>query len=172
MSFGMMVTRLAWMAHKLVSSKRPTRYASDASWSANTAVLWNRKSVLKSCAISRTRRWNGSLRIKSSVDFWYLLRHRNVRFITHSSVTHPSSFAPQQISLILGLTRASRLDTHRISRSATVPGRYLCGFFTPANARAKLSRVSLRPPSRSRRPASRRQFGSSFPRHPRANDNE
>ena len=91
MSFGMMVTRLAWMAHKLVSSKRPTRYASDASWSANTAVLWNRKSVLKSCAISRTRRWNGSLRIKSSVDFWYLLRHRNVRFITHSSVTHPSS---------------------------------------------------------------------------------
>ncbi len=178
MSFGMMVTRLAWMAHKLVSSKRPTRYASDASWSANTAVLWNRKSVLKSCAISRTRRWNGSLRIKSSVDFWYLLRHRNVRFITHSSVTHPSSVVRRpsrvlrEISLILGLTRASRLDTHRISRSATVPGRYLCGFFTPANARAKLSRVSLRPPSRSRRPASRRQIGSSFPRHPRANDNE
>ena len=28
MSLGMMVTRLAWMAHKLVSSKRPTRYAS------------------------------------------------------------------------------------------------------------------------------------------------
>ena len=94
MSFGMMVTRLAWMAHKLVSSKRPTRYASDASWSANTAVLWKRKSVLKSCAISRTRRWNGSLRIKSSVDFWYLLRHRNVRrFIAHSSVRHSSAFA-------------------------------------------------------------------------------
>ena len=96
------------------------------------------------------------------------------RAIHHSLVSH-SSFvlrAPQQISLILGLTRASRLDTHRISRSATVPGRYLCGFFTPANARAKLSRVSRRPPSRSRRPASRRQFGSSFPRHPRANDNE
>jgi hypothetical protein len=37
-------------------------------------VDWKRKSVLKSCAISRTRRWNGSLRIKSSVDFWYLLR--------------------------------------------------------------------------------------------------
>merc|ERR1712151_1484693 len=87
----MMVTRLAWMAHKLVSSKRPTRYASDASWSARTAEDWNRKSVLKSCAISRTRRWNGSLRIKSSVDFWYL----------------------------------------RISRRATVPGRYLCGFLTP-----------------------------------------
>jgi hypothetical protein len=32
MSFGMMVTRLAWMAHRFVSSKRPTRYASLASY--------------------------------------------------------------------------------------------------------------------------------------------
>merc|ERR1711902_220527 len=31
MSLGMMVTRLAWMAHKLVSSNSPTRYASLAS---------------------------------------------------------------------------------------------------------------------------------------------
>ena len=30
MSFGMMVTRLAWIAQRLVSSKRPTRYASAA----------------------------------------------------------------------------------------------------------------------------------------------
>ena len=30
MSFGMMVTRLAWMAHRFVSSKMPTRYASAA----------------------------------------------------------------------------------------------------------------------------------------------
>ena len=37
MSLGMMVTRLAWMAQRLVSSKRPTRYASEASWSARTA---------------------------------------------------------------------------------------------------------------------------------------
>lgn len=90
-SLGMIVTRLAWIAHKLVSSKRPTRYASLASWSARTAVDWNRKSVLKSCAISRTRRWKGALRMSKSVLFWYL----------------------------------------RISRSATVPGRYLWGFFTP-----------------------------------------
>ncbi|OQU75745.1 hypothetical protein SORBI_3010G021401 [Sorghum bicolor] len=81
MSLGMMVTRLAWMAQRLVSSKRPT----------STAWLWNRRSVLKSWAISRTRRWKGSFRIRSSVLFWYL----------------------------------------RISRSATVPGLYLCGFFTP-----------------------------------------
>merc|ERR1719174_2014563 len=52
---------------------------------------WNRRSLLNSCAISRTSRWKGSLRISKSVDFWYL----------------------------------------RISRRATVPGRYLWGFFTP-----------------------------------------
>ena len=98
MSFGMMVTRLAWIAHKLVSSKRPTKYASDASCNARIAEPWNLKSVLKSCAISRTNLWNGSLRINKSVDFWYL----------------------------------------RISRKATVPGRYLCGFLTPPVAGADL----------------------------------
>ncbi|BAS96270.1 Os06g0159700, partial [Oryza sativa Japonica Group] len=72
MSLGMMVTRLAWMAHRLVSSNSPTRYASAASCSAATAELWKRRSVLKSWAISRTRRWKGSLRMSSSVLFWYL----------------------------------------------------------------------------------------------------
>jgi len=48
MSLGMMVTRLAWMAQRLVSSKRPTRYASDASWRARMAEDWKRRSVLKS----------------------------------------------------------------------------------------------------------------------------
>ncbi|KAF6217086.1 hypothetical protein GE061_001439 [Apolygus lucorum] len=56
------------------------------------AALWKRRSVLKSCAISLTRRWKGNLRISNSVDFWYLL----------------------------------------ISRRATVPGLYLCGFLTPS----------------------------------------
>ena len=55
------------------------------------AADWNRRSVLKSWAISLTKRWNGNRRISSSVLFWYLL----------------------------------------ISLSATVPGRYLCGFLTP-----------------------------------------
>ncbi len=40
--------------------------------SAKMAVDWKRKSVLNSCASSRTRRWKGSLRMSSSVDFWYL----------------------------------------------------------------------------------------------------
>ena len=61
------------MAHKLVSSNKPVKYASDASCNAKTACDWNRKSVLKSWAISLTKRWNGNLRIKSSVDFWYFL---------------------------------------------------------------------------------------------------
>ena len=73
MSLGMMVTRLAWIAQRLVSSKRPTRYASEASCRAITAEDWNLKSVLKSWAISRTSLWKGNLRIRSSVDFWYRL---------------------------------------------------------------------------------------------------
>jgi len=45
MSLGIIVTRLAWIAHKLVSSNRPTRYASAASCNASTAWLWKRRSV-------------------------------------------------------------------------------------------------------------------------------
>ena len=41
-------------------------------WRARTALDWKRRSVLKSWAISRTSLWNGSLRMSSSVDFWYL----------------------------------------------------------------------------------------------------
>ena len=41
-----------------------------------TAEDWNLRSVLKSWAISLTRRWNGSLRMRSSVLFWYLLISR------------------------------------------------------------------------------------------------
>lgn len=68
-----MVTLLAWMAQRFVSSNRPTKYDSAASWSAAMAEAWNLRSVLKSCAISRTKRWNGSFLISSSVLFWYLL---------------------------------------------------------------------------------------------------
>merc|ERR1719192_128547 len=64
------------MAQRLVSSKSPTREASLDSWRAITAELWKRRSVLKSWAISLTRRWKGSLRMSSSVDFWYLLISR------------------------------------------------------------------------------------------------
>ena len=48
MSLVMMVTLLAWMAHMLLSSKRPTKYGSDASCKARIAPLWNLKFILKS----------------------------------------------------------------------------------------------------------------------------
>merc|ERR1711994_1178728 len=64
------------MAHRLVSSNRPTREASLASCRAPMAADWNLRSVLKSWAISLTSRWKGSLRMSSSVDFWYLLISR------------------------------------------------------------------------------------------------
>ena len=62
--------RLAWIAQRLVSSNKLTRYASTDSWRAPMADDWKRRSDLKSWAISRTRRWKGSLRMRSSVDFW------------------------------------------------------------------------------------------------------
>ena len=46
MSFGMMVTRLVWMTHRLASSNSLTRYASIASWRHSIAADWNRRSVL------------------------------------------------------------------------------------------------------------------------------
>jgi hypothetical protein len=50
----------------------PTRYASEASCNAKTAVLWNRRSILCSCAILWTKCWKGALQMRTSVDFWYL----------------------------------------------------------------------------------------------------
>ena len=47
-----------------------------------TALDWNRKSVLKSWAISRTSLWKGNLRISSSVDFWYLDEHVKLDQVT------------------------------------------------------------------------------------------
>ena len=70
MSFGMMVTRLAWMAHRLASSNSRTRYASAASWRHSIATDWNRRSVLKSWAISLTNLLKGNFRMSSAVVFW------------------------------------------------------------------------------------------------------
>ena len=69
MSFGMMVTRLAWMAHRLASSNSLTRYASAASWRHRIATDWNRRSVLKSWAISLTNLWKGNFRMSSAEVF-------------------------------------------------------------------------------------------------------
>ena len=66
----MMVTRLAWMAHRLASSNSLTRYASAASWRHSIAADWNRRSVLKSWAISLTNLWKGNFRMSSAEVFW------------------------------------------------------------------------------------------------------
>ena len=71
-SLGIIVTLLVCMAHRLVSSKRDTKYASAASCRHMMALPWKCISVFPtSWAISRTSRENGSFRIRSSVLFWY-----------------------------------------------------------------------------------------------------
>ena len=71
MSFGITVTLLAWITHKLACSSSPMRNASPASCKAFTAIPWNLKSALLSCMISLTNLWNGNLLISSSVLFWH-----------------------------------------------------------------------------------------------------
>jgi hypothetical protein len=77
MSLGIIVTRFAWMAHRLVSSNKPIKYASEASCSARTAVDWKRYTLFVclpySSATSRTNLENGAFRINNSVFFWYRL---------------------------------------------------------------------------------------------------
>lgn len=60
-SLHISVTLLAWIAHKLVSSNRPTNYASLTSYSAASALIWNLKFVLMSCVIYLISLWNDSL---------------------------------------------------------------------------------------------------------------
>ena len=73
MSFTKIVWRLACIAHRLASWNSPTRWASHAVCSASTALDWKRYFAPQvSNATSFARRWNGSLRIRHSVDFWYL----------------------------------------------------------------------------------------------------
>ena len=77
MSFVIMVTLFACTVQRLVSSRRPTRYASEASCSAIIAPLWNLMFILpRSWASSLTSHWNGSFLMSNSVDFWYLLISR------------------------------------------------------------------------------------------------
>ncbi len=81
-SLRMMVTCFACMAHKFVSLNTPTRYASEASCNAKTAILWNCRSVLCSCAILWTKHWK-------AIDVSYTLG------IVHIEVT---TWAPTYIN--------------------------------------------------------------------------
>jgi hypothetical protein len=53
MSFGMIVTRFAWIAHKFVSTKRPTSYASEASLKQN-----NKKNTIKNIIKTNIKKTN------------------------------------------------------------------------------------------------------------------
>ena len=79
MSLGMIVTYLAWIAHKLLSSNRLTRYALLASCNAIMAVPWNCTPVKNCCPTSWTSCMNSNFLINSSVLFWYFLISRNAR---------------------------------------------------------------------------------------------
>ena len=57
----MMATLLAWIAHKLESSKSLTRYVLLASWRAVMAADLKWSLMLKACVISWTRCWKGNL---------------------------------------------------------------------------------------------------------------
>ena len=71
MSFGIIITHFAWIAHKLACSKSPIRKASPASCSVKTAALWNLSPYILFWVISLTSHWNGSLLINKSAPFWY-----------------------------------------------------------------------------------------------------
>ena len=103
MSLGAIVTHLAWMAHRLVSSNSPTRYASAASCKAAMASLWNHRSVLKSCAISRTNWAKGSFLMRSSPVFWYLLisRKATVPGLYCIGFFTPPVFGPREFCRVL-----------------------------------------------------------------------
>ncbi len=71
-SLRMMVTCFACMAHKFVSLNTPTRYASEASCNAKTAILWNCRSVLCSCAILWTKHWKAHWSHNMSTNLYQL----------------------------------------------------------------------------------------------------
>ncbi len=71
-SFGLMVTQLPCIVHKLVSLKTSTMKYLVASWRARRAVLCIRMSLFLelACKISLTRRWKGAFLMRRSVFFW------------------------------------------------------------------------------------------------------
>ena len=90
MSFGLTITHWAWIAYRLVSSKKTTRRALLASRKVQVAALWKCRSVWKFWAISRTRHGKERLPIRSSVDvimsfFCKLLQSCNDEFLHLSS---------------------------------------------------------------------------------------
>ena len=71
MSYGIIVTLFAWIAHKLACSISPTRKASLASCNAKTAELCSFRPSLHFCMTSLTNLWKGTLLMRRLAPFWY-----------------------------------------------------------------------------------------------------
>ena len=115
-----MVTHLACMVHKLVSSNNKTRYASAASCNAVIAagnILNSCPPHRRSCTNSLTRQSNGAILIRSSVDCWYLLISHSARvpglYLLGFGPSVFSSFPPLCLASALAITclLASFLDS-------------------------------------------------------------
>ena len=72
-SLGWIVTHLAWIAQRFMSSMSLTNQASITSWMASNAVVWKWRSTLKSYVTSLTSLATHSFLHNNSVLFWYLL---------------------------------------------------------------------------------------------------
>ena len=121
-----MVTCLACMAHKLVSSNNKTRYASATSCNAVIAagdILDLCPPHHRSCTNSLMRQSNGALLIRSSVDHWYLLISRSATvpglYLLGFGASVLSSFPP--LCLAFALAAASLLASFLDSDSTPDP---------------------------------------------------
>lgn len=131
------MTRLAWMAHKLVSSNRPTRYASLASCNTKINTLmrhdkinhgWYRLKIAhgvnNSCGDAHLQSANGS-RLETKISFEVLSN------FSHKSLER--QFADQQLGGLLVTTNftkrhCSRAVTMGLLHSTSTRCRFTRGF--------------------------------------------
>ena len=105
----MIVTLIAWMVHRLESSRRPTRYASEASWSAIMAPLWNRTSFFpRSWAISLTSRWNDSFLCLVNTYGVSACPSGSLAMSSHCLVLYPSSSSSFWSGVVAAYTEPCR----------------------------------------------------------------
>ncbi len=105
---------------------------SDASCNAKTAILWNRRSFLCSCATSWIKHWNRALQMRRSVDFWY---HQISQSYVVGNVKYTVT---TDVSCTLGI---AYIEVTTLSpTSSNCSGWYWCRFLIPpANCTAALA---------------------------------
>ena len=132
-SFGIIVTRFAWIAHRLQSSNKCTRKSSVASCNANRlSAVYRSGSGESSFEISRTYRPKNVARAVSRT-FWRATRAQ-ARTIIRT----------RRAKGILRINRSVVFWNLLISFSANVPGRYLRFFCTKSVRASSHSHVRIR----------------------------